>query len=156
MYLGMKKEASIELWSLRDVMPARYGALLGVSKAFFELGDYYSSLVVVLRGFDRHLERPSSRFPEDLWLLAYPRGSGRASWPSRRNTASTHTSSRPSFARKASSAPKRSRRRAPGRDAGDARHGEWVARTTGLAGFDRSRLFEADVNITVGTWYLPI
>jgi len=44
------------------------------SKAFFELGDYYSSLVVVLRGFDRHLERPSSRFPEDLWLLAYPQG----------------------------------------------------------------------------------
>jgi len=155
MYLGMKKEASIELWSLRDVMPARYGALLGVSKAFFELGDYYSSLVVVLRGFDRHLERPSSRFPEDLWLLAYPQGF----WQSIVAVATKYGID-PYFV--AAIIREESQFRPEAVSPAGARGvmqvmpatGEWVARTTGLAGFDRSRLFEADVNITVGTWYL--
>ena len=60
MYLGMKKEAAAELWSLQELMPKRYGAVIGLSKAFFELGDYYSSLIIVLRNFDRQLERPSA------------------------------------------------------------------------------------------------
>ncbi len=74
MHLDMKKEAATELWALKDVMPRRRSALIGLSKAFFELGDYYHSLIIVLRTYERYLERPAPGVSDDLWLLAYPQG----------------------------------------------------------------------------------
>jgi soluble lytic murein transglycosylase len=155
MYLNMKKDAAAELWSLQDLMPKRYGAVIGLSKAFFELGDFYSSLIVVLRNFDRQLERPSPKLPGDLWLLAYPQGY----WQSivsagRRNGLD------PYFV--AAIIREESQFRPEALSPAGARGvmqvmpstGEWIARTTGIRDFDRARLFEADMNITIGAWYL--
>ena len=155
MYLGMKKDAAAELWSLQDLMPKRYGAVIGLSKAFFELGDFYSSLIVVLRSFDRQLERPSPRLPADLWLLAYPQGY----WQSivaaaRRNGLD------PYFV--AAIIREESQFRPEAVSPAGARGvmqvmpttGEWIARMTGIRDFDRAKLFEADMNITIGAWYL--
>jgi soluble lytic murein transglycosylase len=155
MYLGMKKDAAAELWALQDLMPKRYGAVLGVSKAFFELGDYYSSLIVVLRNFDRQLERPSPKLPGDLWLLAYPQGY----WQSI-VTAGRRNGLDPYFV--AAIIREESQFRPEAVSPAGARGvmqvmpstGEWIARTTGIRDFDRARLFEADMNITIGAWYL--
>ena len=78
MQLDMKKEAAAELWSLQEKTPRKHGALLGLSKTFFELGDYYRSLIIILRNYERYLEGPARDKPEDLWLLAYPQGYWRA------------------------------------------------------------------------------
>jgi soluble lytic murein transglycosylase len=155
MYLDLKKEAAAELSSLQDLMPKRFGALLGLSKAFFELGDFHSSLIVVLRNFDRQLERPSSRLPDDLWLLAYPQGY----WQSIM-TAARRQGVDPYFV--AAIIREESQFRTDALSPAGARGvmqvmpatGEWIARLTGLRDFDRAKLFEADTNISVGTWYL--
>jgi soluble lytic murein transglycosylase len=155
MYLGMKKEASAELWSLQEGMPGRQGALLGLSKVFFELGDYYSSLIIVLRNFERVLERPSSRLPEDLWLLAYPQGY----WASIVTNARKYGLD-PFFV--AAIIREESQFRPDALSPAGARGvmqvmpetGEWIARNAGIAGFERTRLFETEINISVGTWYL--
>ena len=155
MYLGMKKDAAAELWSLQDLMPKRYGAVIGLSKAFFELGDFYSSLIVVLRNFDRQLERPSPRLPADLWLLAYPQGY----WQSIVAAARRHGLD-PYFV--AAIIREESQFRPEALSPAGARGvmqvmpatGEWIARMTGIRDFDRAKLFEADMNITIGAWYL--
>lgn len=155
MYLGMKKEAATELWSLQELLPGRYGALIGLSKAFFELGDYHSSLIIVLRSFDRHLERPSSRLPEDLWLLAYPQGY----WQSI-VSAARRNGLDPYFV--AAIIREESQFRAEALSPAGARGvmqvmpatGEWIAKMTGIRDFDRAKLYDADMNITIGTWYL--
>lgn len=155
MYLGMKKEAAAELWSLQELLPGRYGALIGLSKAFFELGDYHSSLIIVLRSFDRHLERPSSRLPEDLWLLAYPQGY----WQTIVSAARRYGID-PYFV--AAIIREESQFRSEALSPAGARGvmqvmpatGEWIARMTGIRDFDRAKLYDADTNITIGTWYL--
>jgi len=155
MYLGMKKEAAAELWLLQELLPGRYGALIGLSKAFFELGDYHSSLIIVLRSFDRQLERPSSRLPEDLWLLAYPQGY----WQSIVSSAKRNGLD-PYFV--AAIIREESQFRSEALSPAGARGvmqvmpatGEWIARTTGIGDFDRMKLYDAEMNITIGTWYL--
>ena len=155
MYLGMKKEAAAELWSLQELLPGRRGALIGLSKAFFELGDYHSSLLIVLRSFDRHLERPSSRMPGDLWLLAYPQGY----WQSIVSAARRYGLD-PYFV--AAIIREESQFRPEALSPAGARGvmqvmpatGEWIARMTGIRNFDRAKLYDADTNITIGTWYL--
>jgi len=69
MHLDMKKEAAAELWHLQGKVPRRRGALIGLSKAFFELGDYYRSLILVLRNYERYLDGEVRETPADLWLL---------------------------------------------------------------------------------------
>jgi len=155
MYLGMQKEAAVELWSLQELMPRRKGALMGLSKTFFQLGDYHSSLIIVLRNFDRALERPSPRLPEDLWMLAYPQGY----WTSIVTHARKYGLD-PFFV--AAIIREESQFRADAVSPAGARGvmqvlpatGEWAARNAGIAGFERSRLQDPDVNIAVGTWYL--
>lgn len=155
MYAGMKREAAAELASLRDLMPRRSAGLIGLSKTFFELGDYHSSLLIVLRNFDRLLERPSARLAEDLWLLAYPQ----AYWTS--VTASSRKYGMdPYFV--AAIMREESQFRAEALSPAGARGvmqvmpstGEWVARSAGITGFDRTRLYDPDMNIGLGTWYL--
>ncbi len=155
MYLGMKKEAAGELWSLQELLPGRHGALIGLSKAFFELGDYHSSLIIVLRSFDRLLERPSSRMPGDLWLLAYPQGY----WQSI-VSAARRNGLDPYFV--AAIIREESQFRAEALSPAGARGvmqvmpatGAWIARMAGISDFDRAKLYDADTNITIGAWYL--
>jgi soluble lytic murein transglycosylase len=155
MYLDMKQEAATELRVLQGQIPGRYASLIGVSKAFFELGDYHSSLNIILRNFDRSLERPVDGLPDDLWLLAYPQGF----WSSI-VSASRAYGMDPCFV--AAIIREESQFRPEALSPAGARGvmqvmpatAEWIARSAGLSGFDREQLFEADVNISVGTWYL--
>ena len=155
MYLGMQREAAAELWSLQELMPRRQGALMGLSKTFFQLGDYHSSLIIVLRNFERALERPSPRLPGDLWTLAYPQGF----WTSIVTHARKYGLD-PFFV--AAIIREESQFRPEALSPAGARGvmqvmpatGEWVARNAGIADFERSRLQDPDVNIAIGTWYL--
>jgi soluble lytic murein transglycosylase len=155
MYVGLRKEAAEELWALQGRVLFRRGPLLGLSKTFFELGDYYRSLIIVLRNFDRHLERPSGKMPEDLWRLAYPQGY----WDSIATQARKHGID-PFFI--AAIIREESQFLPEALSPAGARGvmqvmpatGEWIARSAGISGFDRSRLFESDTAISVGSWYL--
>ena len=155
MYLGMKKEAAAELWSLQELMPRRQGALMGLSKTFFKLGDYHRSLIIVLRNYERALERPSPRYSDDLWVLAYPQGY----WTSIITQARKYGLD-PFFV--AAVIREESQFRPDAVSPAGARGvmqvmpatGAWIARNAGIADFDRSRLHDPDLNITVGSWYL--
>jgi peptidoglycan lytic transglycosylase len=155
MFLDMKKEADQELWALQDAVPHEQGMYIALSKAFFDLGDYYRSLQLVLRNYERYLERPREGTPEDLWLLAYPQG---------------YWESILSYARKYGQDPyyiaaivrEESQFSSGALSPAGARGlmqvmpttGEWVAKRIKLGGFDRSKLFDADTGINVGTWYI--
>ncbi|MGC1456349.1 MAG: tetratricopeptide repeat protein [Nitrospirota bacterium] len=155
MHLDMKKEAAAELWSLKDGMPRRRIALIGLSKVFFELGDYYHSLIIVLRKYEHYLEAPAPGVSEDLWLLAYPKGY----WESIVTYAGRYKQD-PYFI--AAIIKEESQFRTDALSSAGARGlmqvmpatGERVARVNKFPGFDREKLFESDTAINIGTWYV--
>ncbi|MGE5174719.1 MAG: tetratricopeptide repeat protein [Betaproteobacteria bacterium] len=155
MSLDMKKEASQELWALQDRVPRKRGMLIGLSKAFFELGDYQRSLQLVIRNYDRYLEAPTPGTPDDLWLLAYPRGY----WDSILSCARKYGQD-PYFI--AAIVREESRFSSEAISPAGARGlmqvmpatAEWVAKSIKLPGFDREKLFDSDTGITIGTWYI--
>lgn len=155
MHLDMKKEAAIELWSLQGKLPRKRGALIGLSKAFFELGDYYRSLMLVLRNYERYLEAPQDSAPEDLWLLAYPQ----AYWESIQFYARKYKQD-PYFI--AAIMREESQFNTEALSPAGARGlmqvmpttGEHVAKLIKARGFDRSKLFDSETSINIGTWYL--
>ena len=155
MQLEMRKEAAAELWSLQERLPHTRGALIGLSKAFFDLGDYYRSLILVLRNYQPYLDGRSHEAPADLWVLAYPQGY----WDSIATYAKKYGQD-PYFI--AAIIREESQFHAAALSPAGARGvmqvmpqtGEWVARNASVPGFDRSRLFEPDMAINVGTWYI--
>jgi soluble lytic murein transglycosylase len=155
MYLDMKKEAALELWSLKERMPRKRGALIGLSKAFFELGDYNRSLILVLRNYERYLEAPLDKTPEDLWLLAYPQ----AYWDSIQTYAKKYKQD-PYFV--AAIIREESQFNTEAQSPVGARGlmqvmpstGAQVAKQIKAPGFDRDKLFDSDTSIMIGTWYI--
>ena len=155
MYLDMKKEAAAELWSLQYSLPRKRGALLGLSKTFFELGEYYRSLILVLRNYKPYLDGAARETPEDFWLLAYPQG---------------YWDSIVTYARKYGQDPyfvaaivrEESQFHAEALSPAGARGvmqvmpatGEWIAQIIRMKGFDQSKLFDSDTAINLGTWYI--
>jgi len=155
MHLDMKKEAAAELWSLQDKLPRKRGAMLGLSKTFFELGDYYRSLNLVLRNYERYLDGATRGMPEDFWLLAYPQG---------------YWDSIVTYARKYGQDPyfvaaivrEESQFHAEALSPAGARGvmqvmpatGAWIAQTISMKGFNQSMLFDSDTAINLGTWYI--
>jgi soluble lytic murein transglycosylase len=155
MTLAMKKEAAAELWSLKARISKKRGALLGLSKAFFELGDYHRSLLLVLRNYERYLDGPVRETPGDFWFLAYPQGY----WDSIITYARKYGMD-PYFV--ASIIHAESQFHAEALSPAGARGvmqvmpatGQWAAQAIRLPGFDRNRLFDPDTSINIGTWYL--
>jgi len=155
MHLDMKKEAAAELWSLKDGMPRRRSALIGLSRIFFELGDFYHSLIIVLRTYEHYLEGPAPGVSDDLWLLAYPQGY----WESIVNYARKFNQD-PYFI--AAIIKEESQFRAEALSPAGARGlmqvmpatGEWAARMNSISGFDREKLFDSGMAINIGTWYV--
>jgi soluble lytic murein transglycosylase len=155
MHLGMKAEAAAELWALQEKIPRKRGGLLGLSKAFFELGDYYRSLILVLRNYERYLEGAARETSEDFWLLAYPQGYWETILAYSRKYGQD-----PYFV--AAIIREESQFHAEALSPAGARGvmqvmpatGEWVAQAIRLRGFDRSKLFDADTGINIGTWYI--
>lgn len=155
MHLEMKKEAAAELWDLQERLPRKPGTLIGLSKAFFELGDYYRSLILVLRNYERYLEGGRPQVPADLWQLAYPQG---------------YWDSILAYSRKYGQDPyfiaaiirEESQFREEALSPAGARGvmqvmpatGAWAASAIRLQGFDKARLFESDTAINLGTWYI--
>lgn len=155
MQLDLRKEAAQELWTLQDTMPRKRGMLIGLSKAFFELGDYNRSLLLVLRNYERYLPAPAKGVTEDLWLLAYPQGY----WENilfysrkygqdpffiaaviREESQFSPSALSPAGAR--------------GLMQVMPTTGERAAKLIKLKGFDRGKLYEADTAINIGTWYI--
>ncbi len=151
----MKKEAAAELWALQEKTPNKRGALLGLSKAFFELGDYYRSFILVLKNYERYLEGPAVETPQDFWLLAYPQ----AYWDSIVSSARKYDQD-PYFI--AAIIRQESHFQTDAVSPSGARGimqvmpstGEWVAQMLKLAGFERGELFEYETNINIGAWYV--
>jgi soluble lytic murein transglycosylase len=155
LYLDMKKEAAAELSLLSARLPRKRGALLGLSKTFFELGDYYRSLMLVLTNYERTLDGKAGDTPQDFWLLAYPQG---------------YWDSIVSYSRKYGQDPyfiaaiirAESQFHAEALSPAGARGvmqvmpatGAWVAQMIRAPGFDANKLFDSDTAINIGTWYI--
>lgn len=155
LYLDMKTEAAAELSMLQARLPRKRGALLGLSKTFFELGDYYRSLMLVLTNYERYLDGKAGDAPRDFWLLAYPQG---------------YWDSIVSYSRKYGQDPyfiaaiirEESQFRAEALSAAGARGvmqvmpttGAWVAQAVRVPGFGPNKLFDSDTAINIGTWYI--
>ena len=148
-------EAAAELWALQRAIPKKHASLLGVSKAFFELEDYYRSLLLVLRNYDRYLKRPLKGTPDDLWLLAYPQGY----WGSIVSHAERYNLDPYLIA---AIIREESRFQPEALSPAGARGimqvmpstGRWVAQMIRLRGFDREQLYNHNTNIKIGTWYI--
>jgi soluble lytic murein transglycosylase len=155
LYLDMKKEAAAELWSLKDTIPRRRIPFIGLSKVFFELGDYYHSLIIVQRKYGHYLEGPTPGVPDDLWLLAYPKGY----WESIITYAGKYKQD-PYFI--AAIIKEESQFRTDALSHAGARGlmqvmpatGERVARQAGFPSFDQEKLFDSDTAINIGTRYV--
>jgi len=155
MQLDMKKEAATELWDLQEKAPRKRGALIALSKAFFELGDYHRSLLLVLRNYDRYLDGNVRETPGDFWLLAYPQGY----WESIM-LYSRRYGLDPYFI--AAIIREESQFRAEALSPAGARGvmqvmpatGEWIAQIIRTPGFDRGKLFDSDTAINLGAWYV--
>jgi soluble lytic murein transglycosylase len=155
MYLDMRKEAAAELWLLQDRLPRKRGVLLGLSKTFFELGDYYRSLILLLRNYKPYLDGAARETPEDFWLLAYPQGY----WDSI-VTYSHKYGQDPYFV--AAIVREESQFHAEALSPAGARGvmqvmpatGEWIAQIIRMKGFNQSMLFDSDTAINLGTWYI--
>ncbi len=155
MQLDLKKEAAAELGSLQDRLPRRPGTVIGLSKAFFELGDYHRSLMLVLRNYERYLDAESVGTSPDLWMLAYPQGY----WDSILSYAHKYGQD-PYFI--AAVIREESRFRMEALSPAGARGvmqvmpatGQRIAQSIRLQGFDASKLFEPDTAINIGTWYI--
>jgi soluble lytic murein transglycosylase len=155
MLLDMKKEAASEMWALKAEMPRRRSALIELSKVLFELGDYYHSLVIVLRTYEHDLEGPARGVSDDLWYLAYPQGY----WESIVTYAGKYKQD-PYFI--AAIIKEESQFRPEAISPAGARGlmqvmpatGGWIARINGISGYDQEKLFDADMAINIGTWYV--
>jgi soluble lytic murein transglycosylase len=154
LYLDMKKEAAAELAALQDRLPRKRSALLGLSKTFFELGDYYRSLVIVLRNYERYLDG-NGETPQDFWLLAYPQ----AYWDSIVSYSKKYGQD-PYFI--AAIIREESQFHAEALSPAGARGvmqvmpatGAWAAKMIRMAGFDPDKLYDSDTAINIGTWYI--
>jgi len=155
MHLDMKKEAATELWSLKDGMPRKRIALIGLSKVFYELGDYYHSIIIVLRKYEHYLEGPTPGVSDDLWQLAYPKGY----WESIIAYSKKYKQD-PYFI--AAIIKEESQFRTDALSSAGARGlmqvmpatGEQAAKLNRISGFDREKLFDSDMAINIGTWYV--
>lgn len=155
MHLEMKQEAAAELWGLQERLQNRRRTLLGMSKTFFELGDYHRSFILVARSYEKLLEGPAFETPRDLWLLAYPQGY----WDSI-VTHSRAYGQDPYFI--ASIIRQESHFQSDAISPAGARGlmqvmpatGEWAARMIRLDGGAGGDLYDADRNIRLGTWYV--
>jgi soluble lytic murein transglycosylase len=155
MFLDMKKEAASELWALKAEMPRRRSALIELSKVLFELGDYYHSLVIVLRTYEHYLEGPVRGVPDELWFLAYPQGY----WESIVTYAGRYKQD-PYFI--AAIIKEESQFRPEAISLAGARGlmqvmpatGGRIARMNGIPGYDQEKLFDADMAINIGTRYV--
>jgi len=155
MSLNMRKEAARELSLLQAAKPRRRGMLVGLSKAFFELGDFNRSLLLVLRNYERYLDRPWEGTPDDLWLLAYPQGY----WDSILAYSRKYRQD-PYFV--AAVIREESQFAAEALSPAGARGlmqvmpstGEWVARRIKLEGFESVKLYDPDTAVQIGTWYI--
>jgi soluble lytic murein transglycosylase len=114
---------------------------LRAEQGFFDLGDYYRSLILVLRNYQPYLDARTQETPEDLWVLAYPQGY----WDSIAGYSKKYGQD-PYFI--AAIIREESQFHAAALSPAGARGvmqvmpqtGEWVARNAGMQGFDRSRL----------------
>ncbi|OGW45527.1 MAG: hypothetical protein A2X57_09390 [Nitrospirae bacterium GWD2_57_8] len=155
MYLDMKSEAAAELWALKDRVPRKQGMLLGLSKTFFELGDYHRSLLLVLRNYTRYLDGSAGDTPADFWLLAYPLGY----WETIQSYAKQYDQD-PFFV--ASIIRQESMFQIDALSPAGARGvmqvmpatGEWVAQMVRMKDYSHRKLLDSDTSIHIGTWYI--
>jgi soluble lytic murein transglycosylase len=155
MQLDLKKEAAQELGTLQDAMPRKRGMVIGLSKAFFELGDYNRSLTLILRNYQRYLPAPAKGVTEDLWLLAYPQGYWETILSYSRKYGQDPLFIAAVIRAESQFSPSAlSPAGARGLMQVMPATGERAARLIKLKGFDRGKLFDADTAINIGTWYI--
>ena len=72
--LRMNQDAVNELYKLRERVSLNKEGLLLINKMFYEFGEYHVSVKSIIQNFYDKIERGGNDLPEYFWGLAYPQG----------------------------------------------------------------------------------
>ncbi len=153
--LGMNQDAVNELYKLRERISLNKEGLLLVNKMFYEFGEYHISVKSIIQNFYDKIERGGNDLPEYFWGLAYPQGY----WSVVTEYAERYGLDPylvASVMREESWFDKQAVSRSGARGVMQLMPftARWVSKQLKYAYNDDENLFDAEININFGAWYL--
>lgn len=153
--LGMNQDAVNELYKLRERVSLNKEGLLLVNKMLYEFGEYHISVKSIIQNFYDKIERGGNDLPEYFWGLAYPQGY----WSVVTEYAERYGLDPylvASVMREESWFNKQAVSRSGARGVMQLMPftARWVSKQLKYAYNDDENLFDAEININFGAWYL--
>ena len=153
--LGMNQDAVNELYKLRERVSLNKEGLLLINKMFYEFGEYHVSVKSIIQNFYDKIERGGNDLPEYFWGLAYPQGY----WSVVTEYAARYGLDPylvASVMREESWFNKQAVSRSGARGVMQLMPftARWVSKQLKYAYNDDESLFDAEININFGAWYL--
>ncbi|MBI5182498.1 MAG: tetratricopeptide repeat protein [Nitrospirae bacterium] len=153
--LGMNQDAINELNKLKERTSLNKEGLLMVNKMLYELGEYHMTVKSIIQNFYDKIERGGNDMPDYFWGLAYPQGYWAivTEYAARYNLDPYLVAS---IMREESWFDKQAVSRSGARGVMQLMPftARWVSKQLKYSYTDDESLFEADININFGTWYL--
>ena len=153
--LRMNQDAVNELYKLRERVSLNKEGLLLINKMFYEFGEYHVSVKSIIQNFYDKIERGGNDLPEYFWGLAYPQGY----WSVVTEYAERYGLDPylvASVMREESWFNKQAVSRSGARGVMQLMPftARWVSKQLKYAYNDDESLFDAEININFGAWYL--
>ncbi|MEK6678604.1 MAG: transglycosylase SLT domain-containing protein [Nitrospirota bacterium] len=153
--LGMNQDAVNELYKLRERVSLNKEGLLLINKMLYEFGEYHISVKSIIQNFYDKIERGGNDLPEYFWGLAYPQGY----WSVVTEYAARYGLDPylvASIMREESWFNKQAVSRSGARGVMQLMPftARWVSKQLKYEYNDDENLFDAEININFGAWYL--
>lgn len=153
--LGMNQDAVNELYKLRERVSLNKDGLLLINKMLYEFGEYHISVKSIIQNFYDKIERGGNDLPEYFWGLAYPQGY----WSVVTEYAARYGLDPylvASIMREESWFNKQAVSRSGARGVMQLMPftARWVSKQLKYEYNDDENLFDAEININFGAWYL--
>ncbi|MEK6681278.1 MAG: transglycosylase SLT domain-containing protein [Nitrospirota bacterium] len=152
---GMNEDAINELYKLMERVSFNKASLLMINKALYDLGEYHRSVKNIIQNFYDKTERGGSDLPDYFWELAYPQGY----WPIANEYAKRYNLDPYlvlAIMREESWFDKQAVSRSGARGVMQLMPftARWVSKQLRQDYKNDENLFDADININFGAWYL--
>lgn len=152
---GMNEDAINELYKLMERVSFSKGSLLMINKALYDLGEYHRSVKNIIQNFYDKTEIGGSDLPDYFWELAYPQGY----WPIANEYANRYNLDPYlvlAIMREESWFDKQAVSRSGARGVMQLMPftARWVSKQLRQDYKNDENLFDADININFGAWYL--
>ncbi len=153
--LGMNQDAVNELYKLRERVSLNKEGLLLINKMLYEFGEYHVSVKSIIQNFYDKIEKGGNNIPDYFWGLAYPQGY----WSIVTEYAARYGLDPylvASVMREESWFNKQALSRSGARGVMQLMPftARWVSKQLKYAYNDDENLFDAEININFGAWYL--